>query len=111
MIDQKPRLSFDTQMNAALFVALLPPVFVKDFKIQKNGISFLLNGNISLLQEILEKFLSALSEITKTQFYFEIIQNQEVLLKIYGSKDFQFNDSIIFNFTKLTDKVSEQSKT
>ncbi|MFX0181529.1 MAG: hypothetical protein ACFE95_00505 [Candidatus Hodarchaeota archaeon] len=111
MIQLEQKLSVDSQMNAAILVALLPPIFVKDFKIQKDGIVFLLKGNISLLQEILEKFLSALSEVTQTQFYFEIIQHQEVILKIYGSKDFQFNNSIIFGYPKPLDKRSENTKT
>ncbi|MFX0052252.1 MAG: hypothetical protein ACFE8U_13290 [Candidatus Hermodarchaeota archaeon] len=94
MIKVKHKLSSNPQLNAALLVALLPPVFVKDFKIQNNGIIFVLNGDISLVQEILEIFLSALSEITNTQFYFEIIQNQEVQLKVYGSEGFQFSESV-----------------
>jgi hypothetical protein len=111
MIKSEQELSLDSQMNAALLVALLPSVFVKDFKIQKNGVSFLLNGDISLVQEILEKFLSALSEITKTHFYFEIIQNQEVILKIHRLKGFQFNDSILFDSPQLKDQIPENSET
>ncbi|MFX0173622.1 MAG: hypothetical protein ACFE9L_17160 [Candidatus Hodarchaeota archaeon] len=94
MIKVKQKLSSNSQLNAALLVALLPPVFARDFKIQNDGIIFVLNGDISLVQRILEIFLSALSEITNTQFYFEIIQNQEVKLKVYGSKGFHFNESI-----------------
>ncbi len=83
-------------LSSTLLIALLPVTVLRDYKIQRNGIYCVFNSPISNIQEIIKEFLSGLYEVTGTIFYYEIINKQEAILKIYGINGLQFSKEVLY---------------
>ncbi|MFX0121082.1 MAG: hypothetical protein ACFFBQ_12125 [Promethearchaeota archaeon] len=86
----------DTQLNAALMIALFSPTFFQDYEIREDGLHCFFSQTIYQFQEILKTFLVALYELTNTQFYFELINDNEAILKIYGTEGLKFSNELMF---------------
>lgn len=86
----------DDTINASLVLILLSPIFIKDFKITRNGILFSLKSKISEIKPLIEALLTALNDLTEEQFYFEEITCNEVILKQYSLKSLNFSEELIF---------------
>ncbi|MFX0123898.1 MAG: hypothetical protein ACFFAE_09690 [Candidatus Hodarchaeota archaeon] len=86
----------DPHLNAALIAILLSPFFFRDFKLQEDGLHCFFIQSISHFHVLIKTFLAALYEITNKQFYFEIIDDQEAILRIYGVDGLQFSQDILF---------------
>ena len=86
----------DSKLNAALLTALLPVTILRDYRIQRNGIYCVFNSPITYIQDIIKEFLSGLYEVTGTIFYYEIIDKQEAILKIYGTDGLQFSQEVLY---------------
>jgi len=84
------------QLNASLMVILIIPIILHDYELQEDGLYCYLIRPISDLQIIIKTLLAALYEITGTQFYFEIIKDQEAVLKIYGEESLEFSQDLLF---------------
>jgi len=91
----------DSRLNAALLTALLPVSVLRDYRIQENGIYCIFNSAISNIQEIIKEFLSGLYEVTGTIFYYEIINKQEAILKIYGIDRLQFSQEFLYQSSEI----------
>jgi len=91
----------DSRLNAALLTALLPVSVLRDYRIQENGIYCIFNSAISNIQEIIKEFLSGLYEVTGTIFYYEIINKQEAILKIYGIDRLQFSQKFLYQSSEI----------
>jgi hypothetical protein len=95
--------STNAQLNPALLVSLLPSLFLRDFKLQEDGLLCILKSNVNNLESILENYLSNLNALTDSQFYFEFLNENILLLKMYSTDGIQFRESLqfplsLFNF-------------
>lgn len=96
MVDTTVLQVQEPSLNACLMVTLISPVILRDYEIQEDGLHCYFNQSIFRFQVLIKSFLAALYEITNKQFYFEIINDQEAVLRIYGVKDLQFSKDILF---------------
>ncbi len=87
------------KVEAILLLTLLPPTFVTDFYILDHGIHYQFKTGISRIQPQLTTFLSILREITDIHFYFEIVNNQEAILKTYGENRLEFSNKFVSQAT------------
>lgn len=86
----------DPQLNAALLVALISPAFLQDYELKEDGLHCFFTQPISEFQLMIKTFLVSLYEITGTTFYFEIPNDHEAILKIYGVDGLRFSQDILF---------------
>ncbi|MFW9905077.1 MAG: hypothetical protein ACFFFH_12135 [Candidatus Thorarchaeota archaeon] len=86
----------DSQLNATLLIALISPVIIQDYEFQENGLVCFFTQSISHLQIVIKTFLDALYELTNKRFYFEVINDQKAILRIYGLEELQFVNDILF---------------
>ncbi|UCG03910.1 MAG: hypothetical protein JSW11_07970 [Candidatus Heimdallarchaeota archaeon] len=86
----------DPYINAALLVTLLSTVLLRDYELYEDGLYCFFSQKINLLRVMIKTFLAALYEITDKQFYFEVINDQEAILKIYGGNGL-FSYDVLFN--------------
>jgi hypothetical protein len=89
------------KLNPALLVSLLPSLFLRDFKLQEDGLLCILKSNVKDLESILENYLSNLNELTDSQFYFEFLNDNILLLKMYSTDGLQFRESLLFPFSLI----------
>ncbi|MFX1282744.1 MAG: hypothetical protein ACFFB5_03780 [Promethearchaeota archaeon] len=104
MVKKSILQTHDSQMNAVLLVTLISPVFLGDYELQEDGLHCFFIQSIDHIQKMIKTFLNALYEITNQQFYFEIINDHEAILKIYGEKKLQFSQDILFRSTVSSQK-------
>ncbi|MHA2238155.1 MAG: hypothetical protein ACXAB2_07265, partial [Candidatus Hodarchaeales archaeon] len=78
-------------INKGLLSALLPTTFIEDFKLYPNRIMIYLVENITDLLPQVEVFLDALSEVTETKFYLEMVTPKIGILRTYGIPELCFN--------------------
>ncbi|MFX1536364.1 MAG: hypothetical protein ACFFDI_19270 [Promethearchaeota archaeon] len=88
--------SQEPQLNASLIVTLISPILLQDYELQEDGLYCYFTRPISHLQALIKSLLAALYEITNKQFYFEIINDQEAILRIYGLDGLQFSQDVMF---------------
>lgn len=97
---QKKRIveTQDPQLNAVLLVALISSALLQDYEFQEEGLHCFFKRSILHFQVMIKSFLEALYEITNRKFYFEIINDQEAILKIYGTEKekLQFSSDVLF---------------
>ncbi|UCE13502.1 MAG: hypothetical protein JSV04_15135 [Candidatus Heimdallarchaeota archaeon] len=86
----------DPLLNPGLLVVLISPVFLRDYKLKEEGLHCFFTQSIFDYWVMIKTFLSALSDITNTFFYFEVINDYEAILKAYGSKLLHFSQEILF---------------
>ncbi len=91
--------STNTKLNPALLVSLLPSFFLRDFKLHEDGILCILKSNINTLEPILENYLYNLNKLTDCQFYFEFLNDDMMILKMYNREGLQFRESLLFPFS------------
>ena len=89
--------SQDPPLNASLLLALLSPALIQDYKFQDNGIHCFFTRSIFYVHAMIKTFLKALYELTNKQFYFEVINDQEAILKIYGPDELQFSHEFLYD--------------
>jgi hypothetical protein len=83
-------------INKGLLSALLPTTFIEDFKLYPNRIAIYLVENITDLLPQVEVFLDALSEVTETKFYLEMVTPKIGILRTYGIPELCFNPQLLF---------------
>ncbi|MFX1514944.1 MAG: hypothetical protein ACFFC6_01455 [Promethearchaeota archaeon] len=88
--------SQDPYLNASLKLILFSPIFLKDYELKEDSLYCYFTKSISHLQAIIKTFLDALYEITSKQFYFEIINDREAILRIYGVDQLQFSTDVLY---------------
>ncbi|MHA2239520.1 MAG: hypothetical protein ACXAB2_14325 [Candidatus Hodarchaeales archaeon] len=98
--------SSNTKVNPALLVSLLPSLFLRDFKLQEDGLLCILKSDVNDLESILENYLSNLNELTDSQFYFEFLNDNILRLKMYSTDGLQFRESLLFPFS-LTNSLKD----
>ncbi|MFX0207391.1 MAG: hypothetical protein ACFFDT_15490 [Candidatus Hodarchaeota archaeon] len=76
-------------------MTLISPIILQDYKIQEDGLFCFFSQPIINLQGMIKTLLAALYEITSKQFYFEIIDDQTAVLKIYGIDGLKFSPHIL----------------
>jgi hypothetical protein len=98
----------DSQLNAALLVTLISPTIFHDYQLKEDGLYCTFTKPITYFQYVIKAFLAALHEITNRQFYFDIISNQQAILKIYGIDNLRFSQDILFD--KSLSSKGEENK-
>ncbi len=89
----------DPALNAALLIALLSTAFLRDYELTEDGLRCFFTQKIDFLGVMIKTFLSTLYEITNRQFYFQIINDQEAILKIYSVDGLRFSYDIVSKST------------
>jgi hypothetical protein len=87
----------DSHINAALLITLLSRLILQDYEVKEDGLHCFFSQKISHLRVIIKTFLAALDEITDKQFYFEVINDQKAILKIYGGGVLRFSHDILYD--------------
>jgi hypothetical protein len=89
-------LSTIPSINKGLLSALLPITFIEDFKLYSNRIILYLIDDIVEILPRVEAFLDALSELTETELYLEMVTPRKGILKTYGVPELSFNPRLLF---------------
>ncbi|MFX1539075.1 MAG: hypothetical protein ACFFDI_33265 [Promethearchaeota archaeon] len=91
--------SQDPQLNATFLIVLSSPFLIEDYELRKDGLYCYFTKPICHCRNIIKIFLAALFEITNRQFYLEIVNEREAILKIYGIESLKFSHDILFQPT------------
>ena len=87
--------SYNDRLNPALLISLLPSFFLEDYRLREDGILYLLKSNLCNYEPILETYLTCLYELTGMQFYFEVLSEKTLFLKVYNTEKLQFLKNLL----------------
>ena len=96
----------DPFLNASLLITIITPIFMRDYKLQEDGLHCFFTQSIFHYRVLIKTFLAALYEITSKQFYFEIISHHEAVLKLYAADQLQFSKDLLFKTIVSPEKDS-----
>jgi hypothetical protein len=98
--------SSNDQLNPALLISLLPSFFLEDYKLHEDGILYLLKSDLRNYEHILETYLTSLHELTGVQFYFEVLSEQILFLKVYNTERLRLLKNLIYPLfiSKMSDE-------